>query len=210
MDQKETPEKRGNLNDSLYFLYMKSLKESLFDPDIVTNSNKVGHQLKDQVFYDGESLIRLKGHYNFDMLVGLPGWPHALGLIDWKKVRQDLKKFGGKDIDLGDYAHYNTDKYKIHNTDTKLKTEAFARLILSIRTAEECQLNSYNSRFRDELSEKLNEYLVEKTGTGAPTKNLFHFDVETKRDQIDVVLWHKGYDRSLEVIRWEFLKLRDE
>ena len=189
---------------------MKSLQESLFDKDIVTNSNKVGHQLKDQVFYDGEVLKRLKGNYNYDFYVGLPGWPHALGLIDWNKVKGDLKKFGGKDIDLGMYAHYNTDKYKIHNTDTKPKTEAFARLILCIRTGEECQLNSYNSRFRDELSEKLNEYLVEKTGTGAPTKKLFYFDVETKHNQIDIVLWHKGYDKSLEVIRWEFLKLRDE
>lgn len=189
---------------------MRTLQESLFDKDIVTNSNKVGHQLKDQVFYDGEVLRRLKGNFGYDAYVGLPGWPHALGLIDWKKVKGDLKKFGGKDIDLGMYAHYNTDKYRIHNVDTKPKTEAFARLILSIRTVEECQLNSYNSRFRDELSEKLNEYLVEKTGTGAPTKNLFHFDVETKHNQIDIVLWHKGYDRSLEVIRWEFLKLRDE
>lgn len=189
---------------------MRTLQESLFDKDIVTNSNKVGYQLKDQVFYDGEVLRRLKGNFGYDAYVGLPGWPHALGLIDWKKVKGDLKKFGGKDIYLGMYAHYNTDKYRIHNVDTKPKTEAFARLILCIRTAEECQLNSYNSRFRDELSEKLNEYLVEKTGTGAPTRNLFHFDVETKHNQIDIVLWYKGYDRSLEVIRWEFLKLRDE
>lgn len=35
MGQKEIKEKRGNLNDSLYFLYMKSLVESLFDKDIV-------------------------------------------------------------------------------------------------------------------------------------------------------------------------------
>ena len=35
MDQKETLEKRGNLNDSLYFLYMRSLVESLFDSDLV-------------------------------------------------------------------------------------------------------------------------------------------------------------------------------
>ena len=35
MDQKETLESRGNLNDSLYFLYMKSLVESLFDKDLV-------------------------------------------------------------------------------------------------------------------------------------------------------------------------------
>ena len=34
MDQRETKEKRGNLIDSLYFLYMKSLQESLFDTDL--------------------------------------------------------------------------------------------------------------------------------------------------------------------------------
>lgn len=189
---------------------MRTLAESLFDRDIVTNSDKVGHRLKDQVFFDGEVLKRLKGNYSYDIYVGLPGWPHALGLIDWKKVKGDLKKFDGKDIDLGSYAHYNTDKHKIHNAETKPKTEAFARLILSIRTMVECQFGPYNNTFEYELSEKLNEYLVEKTGTGAPTKNFFHFDVETKHNQIDVALWYKGYDRSIEVIRWEFLKLRDE
>ena len=197
------------LQESLFDSETQTM-ESLFDKDIVTNSDKVGYQLKDQVFYDGELLRRLKGNYDLDMRVGLPGWPHVLGLIDWKKVKKDLNKFDGKDIDLGLYAHYNTDKYKIHNAETKSKTEAFARLILCIRTAEECQFDSYNSRFRDELSEKLNEYLVEKTGTGAPTKKLFSFDVETKHNEIDVVLWHNGYDRRSDMARWEFLKLREE
>lgn len=42
MDQKETLEKRGNLNDSLYFLYMKSLSESLFDSDLTSKDIKFG------------------------------------------------------------------------------------------------------------------------------------------------------------------------
>lgn len=41
MDQKETLGKRGNLNDSLYFLYMKSLKESLFDKDLADQNPEV-------------------------------------------------------------------------------------------------------------------------------------------------------------------------
>ena len=42
MDQKEIKEKRGNLNDSLYFLYMKSLVESLFDADLTSKDIKFG------------------------------------------------------------------------------------------------------------------------------------------------------------------------
>jgi len=189
---------------------MKTLQESLFDKDIVTNSNKVGHQLKDQVFYDGEVLKRLKGNYDFDMRAGFQGAVHALGVIDWRKVRTDLKKYGGTDIDLGDYAYYNSDKYKVHNSESKPKTEAFARLILCIPTAEECNFNSFNSRFRDEMCKKLDDYITGKIGTGKPAKEFYSFDVETKgNNQIDVVLHTNDYN-NFEVCRWEFLKLRDE
>ena len=46
MVQKETLEKRGNLNDSLYFLYMRSLQESLFDKDLVERDIKIGSEYK--------------------------------------------------------------------------------------------------------------------------------------------------------------------
>ena len=49
MVQKETLENRGNLNDSLYFLYMKSLVESLFDKDLVK---------KDLPSFGGKYIVR--------------------------------------------------------------------------------------------------------------------------------------------------------
>ena len=196
---------------------MKSLQESLFDKDIVKTDKGVGFKLMDQAFFDGEVLKRLKGawiSWSYDILVGLPGATHALGVIDWKKVRADLKRYGGTDIDLGDYAYYNSDKYKVHNAESKPKTEAFARLILCMPTAEECNFNSYNSRFRDEMCKKLDEYITGKIGTGLPAKKIYSFDVETKDgDQVDVVLWFNADSRfdngAIEVCRWEFLKLGD-
>ena len=188
---------------------MKSLQESLFDKDIVKTDKGIGFKLIDQAFFDGEVLRRLKGNWKYDTLVGLPGATHALGVIDWKKVRADLKKYGGTDIDLGDYAYYNSDKYKVHNSESKPKTEAFARLILCMPTAEKCNFDSYNSRFRDEMCKKLDEYITGKIGTGLPAKVIYSFDVETKDgDQVDVVLWYnaRGSD-AIKVCRWEFLKL---
>jgi hypothetical protein len=187
---------------------MKTLQESLFDKDIVKTNKGVGFRLQDQAFYDGEWLRRLKGNYDFDIRADLPGATHALGIINWKKVRADLKKYGGDDIDLGDYAYYNSDKYKVHNATTKPKTEAFARLILSIPTTEECHFDAYNSRFRDEMCGKLNEYIVEEK------KDIYTFDVETKfKDlQLDVVLRIKNdrvRNRDLDLCRWEFLKLNE-
>ena len=185
---------------------MKTLQESLFDKDIITNDKRVGHFLKDLVFYDGEFLMRLKGNFNFDITAGLPGQTHALSVIDWKKVRKDLIKYNGNNIDLGLYAHYNSDKYKVHSIESTSKTEAFAKLILCIPTAEECNFNSYNSRFRDEMCKKLNEYIISKM------KDIYSFDIETKDgDQLDIVL-NKNYNeqyKRFEVCRWEFLKITD-
>ena len=191
---------------------MKTLAESLFDKDVITNSNDIGYQLKDQVFYDGEILRRLGDEWYLAALAGVPGQPHALIMIDWKKVGVNLKKYKGQNIDLGLYAHYNTDKYKIHNTATKVKTEAFARLILSMRMAEKCDFESYNHNqtFERDLCDKLNKYIVEKTVTGAPAKDSFYFKVETKHNALTVLFYSQGYDRNYELIRWEFLKLRDE
>ena len=191
---------------------MKTLAESLFDKDAITNSDDIGYQLKDQVFYDGEILHRLTGVWNLAALAGVPGQPHALIMIDWKKVKADLKKYKGQNIDLGLYAHYNSDKYKIHNATTKVKTEAFARLILSIRTAEKCNFESYNHNqaFERDLCDKLNKYIVEKTLTGAPAKDSFYFKVETKHNALNVLFYNRGYYSNYELIRWEFLKLRDE
>ena len=189
---------------------MKSLQESLFDKDLVKTDKGVGFRLLDQAFFDGEILKRLKGNYDFDMRAGLRGATHALGVIDWKKVRTDLKKYGGTNIDLGDYAYYNSDKYKVHNSESKPKTEMFARLILCIPTSEECNFNSFNSRFRDEMCKKLDEYITGKIGTGKPAKEFYSFDVETKDgNQLDIVLHTNDYN-NFEVCRWEFLKLRDK
>ena len=185
---------------------MKTLQESLFDKDIVKNDKGVGYRLLDQVFYDGEVLKRLKGNYDSDRRAGFVGAVHALGVIDWKKVRADLKKYGGTNIDLGLYAHYNSDKYKVHNAESKPKTEAFARLILCIPTAEECKFGSFNSRFRDEMCEKLNEYITGKIGTGKPAKEFYSFDVETSSISVDIVLHTNDYN-NFEVCRWQFLKL---
>ena len=79
---------------------MKSLKESLFDKDLV-KKDIPGHQLKDLVYFDGQWVYRLLSKDSF----GFKN-PHVLEIIDWKRVRQNLKKWGGDKIDLGLYAYW--------------------------------------------------------------------------------------------------------
>ena len=212
MVQKEIKEKRGNLNDSLYFLYMKSLVESLFDNDLVQKEIP-GHQLKDIVFFDGQWVYRLRKGYS-KIIIPIEGYDkdNALGVIDWKKVRQDLKKWGGNKINLGLYAYANADEYNIRNTETTKKTEDFARLILTIPYIEEYHFGEFNSRFRDEFIPKLDEYILPQY---KQHMKHFYFDINSRsKFGMTVALKYgcESYNFSTfdtEVLRFEFVKNSD-
>jgi len=171
---------------------MKSLSESLFDKDLVTKDIP-GHQLKDLVFFDGQWVYRLMDKSNFGFKQ-----PHILEIIDWGKVRHDLKKFQGDKIDLGLYAYANADSHNIRNVDTNKKTEAFARLIMSIPFVEDCNFGSWNSRFRDEFLPKLNDYIL-------PGRKDFHFELTTTRFGV-IFTVHYGPWGDQELLRFEFVK----
>lgn len=134
---------------------MKTLKESLFDTDLADKN--AGHKLNDIAFFDGQWVYRM--YIITRDALHIKG-NNALEVIDWKKVRKDLKKFGGDKIDLGLYGYANADKHIIRNTETNKKTEDFARLILSIPYGEEYYWGGFNSRFRDEFVPKLDEYII--------------------------------------------------
>lgn len=174
---------------------MKSLQESLFDRDLV-QKEVPGHQLKDIVFFDGQWVYRLLDKSNFGFKQ-----PHILEIIDWGKVRKDLKKFQGDKIDLGLYAYASADQHNIRNTDTNKKTEAFAKLILSIPFVSEVHFGGYNSRFRDEFVQKLNEYIL-------PSRKDFHFELTTTRIGV-IFTVHYGPWGDQELLRFEFVKYSD-
>ena len=73
---------------------MKSLRESLFDTDLVTK--KVGHVLCDDVILRMTSVHRERGMTAFK----LKG-DNGLVAIDWSKVNKDVKEYGGSSITFG-------------------------------------------------------------------------------------------------------------
>ncbi len=171
---------------------MRSLSESLFDRDLV-EKEPIDNQLKDLVVFDGQWVCRLMDKSNFGFKQ-----PHILEIIDWNKVRRDLKKFHGDKIDLGLYAYSNADRLNIRNNDTNKKTETFARLIMSIPFIEDCNFGSYNSRFRDEFLPKLNDYIL-------PRWKDFHFELTTTRFGVIFTVHYEPWGDK-ELLRWEFLK----
>ena len=192
---------------------MKSLKESLldsktqtmeslFDRDLV-EKDIPGHQLKDLVFFDGQWVYRLrKGLSRVIIPIKDYDKDNALDMIDWKKVKQDLKKWGGDKIDLGLYAYANADALIMRNVDTNKKTENFARLIMSIPYIEEVKFGEFNSRFKDEFLKKLDSYILPNW------KRDFCFDLMTSRSGLVFSLRYISW-RNQELLRFEFLKNSD-
>ena len=179
---------------------MKTLSESLFDTDLIDKI--AGKQLKDIAFFDGQWVYRLSSMAGWPSLVqkrtGIKG-NNALEVIDWKKVRKDLKKFGGDKIDLGLYAFANANKLVIRNTETNKKTENFARLILSIPYGEEYYWGGFNSRFRDEFIPKLNEYIL-------PEKRNNWYWVMDCRSKFGFNITLHFQESAEEWLRFEFIK----
>jgi hypothetical protein len=184
---------------------MKSLVESLFDTDLVQKKVPV-HQIKDIAFFDGQWVLRLAPGFP------IPKQDNALGVIDWKKVVKDVKEFGGQKIDLGMYAYANASNTNIRTVQSTKKTELFARLLMCIPFLEECRFGEFNSRFRDEMCQKLDQYILpewkgEKRGINGNTK--FHFDIITSKWTIAVCLTYGPYGNT-DLLRWEFEKLKDD
>ncbi len=205
-----------------YYLYMKSLKESLFDSktqtmeslfdrDLVTKE-PIGNQLKNIVFFDGQLVYRIFQGSKRLIYTGDYVFNNALHIFDWDKVKKDLKKWKGDKIDLGLYAYANSTKYIMRTAETNKKTEDFARLIMSIPFTEEYHFGSFNSRFRDEFIPKLSEYILPRYKDFKPYMNQFYFDILTRSYGFSIVVRYGAMnpDRDPEVLRWEFLKLNSE
>ena len=194
---------------------MKSLSESLFDGDLIEKEIP-GHQLKDIVVFDGQWVYRLRKGYS-RIIIPTKGYDkdNALGVIDWKKVRRDLKKWGGNKIDLGLYPYANADEYIMRTAETNKKTEDFARLILSIPYIEEYYFGRFNSRFCEEFIPKLTEYILPQYKNFNSSSDVFYFDIDTKsKYYISMSLKLRILSRSIygtynlpedpEVLRFEF------
>ena len=183
---------------------MKSLRESLFDKDLVQKEIS-GHQLKDLMFFDGQIVYRVKNGSHLvgdgaDLIQdGIKG-PNILEIIDWGKVKKDLKKWDGNKIDLGLYGYVNSGQIIMRNAQTNKKTEDFARLILSIPFIEEYHFDSYNSRFRDEFEEKLTEYILPQW------RNMFYWNVACFPYGCEISILYKN--RKI-YLKFEFLKSSD-
>jgi len=191
---------------------MKTLQESLFDRDLI-EKDVPGHQLKDIMFFDGQCVYKLRqGLSRVIIPTGDYDRDNALGAIDWKEVKKDLKKWGGDKIDLGRYAYANADKYIMRNSDTNKKTEDFARLILSIPYTEEYYFGGFNSRFREEFTPKLDKYILSEYKDESRGK-CFYFEVDCRsRFGCSISLYYGGYNpaNDPEVLRWEFMKKTDD
>lgn len=186
---------------------MKSLSESLFDRDLV-EKEPISNQLKNLVVFDGQWVYKLRqGLSRVIIPTGDYDGNNALGVIDWKAVKKDLKKWGGDKIDLGLYAYANADRYIMRTTETNKKTEDFARLIMSIPFTEEYYFGSFNSRFCDEFIPKLSKYILPQY------MDQFYFYIMTlSRFGLVVVVKYGAMnpERDPEVLRWEFLKKSDD
>ena len=174
---------------------MKSLKESLFDKDLIKRSPEL-YQLKNLVTFDGQWVLRLDDWQKrlVDIKVN-----NVLSIIDWRKVKQDLKKLGGEDIDLGLYPYANSSDTNVRTAETNKKTEMFARLIMSIPYTEELHLTGFNSRFRDEFLPKLNDYILKEY-----RDKEFSFEEYNSRYALVFTLKHPA--TIAEFLRFEFVE----
>ena len=182
---------------------MKTLKESLFDTDLV-QKDVPGHKLKDIVYFDGQWVYRYQAPFLKTN--------NALEVIDWNMVRKDLKKYGGDKIDLGLYAYPNADQRIIRNSQTVKKTEDLARLILSIPYVSEYKFGYYNDKFRDEFLKELNKYIFpDKLGTEKSfhIHTGFYFDVISDSKWVFAIVLKYGPTGGEEYLRFEFLKYSD-
>lgn len=192
---------------------MKSLSESLFDRDLV-EKEPIDNQLKDIFVFDGQWVYRLRHGLN-NVIIPTGGYDenNALGVIDWKAVKKDLKKWGGDKVNLGQYAYANADKDIMRTTETNKKSEDFARLILSIPYIEEYKFGGFNGRFRKEFTQKLNNYILPKYKV--PRDKYFYFRISYgSRWGCYITLNYRGADpdptNDPELLRWEFLKKADD
>lgn len=190
---------------------MKTLKESLFDDDLV-EKEVPGHCLKDLVFFDGQLVYRIfKGSKRL-IYTGDYVRNNALYIFDWNKVKKDLKKFGGDKIDLRLYAYASSNEYVMRTTETNKKSEDFARLILSIPFIEEYQFGGFNSRFRYEFIPKLEDYMLpqyKNPKSSYISRFYFDFITQSKYSLRVVVRYGNNSSDDPEVLSWEFLKLPD-
>lgn len=193
---------------------MKSLQESLFDKDLV--EKPAGHQLNDIAFFDGQWVYRVVEPTRKKL--DIKG-NNALEVIDWKKVRKDLKKIGGDKIDLGLYAYASADKHIIRNTETNKKTEDFARLILSIPYGEEYYWGGFNSRFRDEFEPLLDSYILpqKRTQQSGDIRSGWYWEIDCRsRFGFNITLHfnesthYYGEGAGVEWLRFEFIKRSDD
>ena len=176
-----------------------NITESLFDKDLVTRD--ITSSIKDDVFFDGQWVARLrKGMSKVFIPIEGISKDNVLEVIDWKKVKKDLKLFGGTNLDLGLYAYANNSEHNIRTVETTKKTEDFARLIMSVPCVEKINFNGYNSRFRDEITPRLNSYILPEF------KHKFYFDCLTSKYTFSVVLKCPSSGSWDDLLRFEFEK----
>lgn len=193
---------------------MKTLQESLFDKDLV-QQEPTGFQLKDYLAFDGQWVYRTSRsecitNENIEAVrdAGVKGL-NVLEIINWKKVKQDLKKYKGDGSDLGMYAYASPSSSNMRTAETTRKTEDLARLMLTIPFTKELPEYSAASwtinEFTKEFRRKMNEYIFPKFKGGFST--LFYFDIMIGKYNIFVGL--NFYPTKTQWVRFEFLKLND-
>lgn len=138
---------------------MKTLVESLFDKDIIQKDVE-GHQIKDVANFDGQWVYRIKRGQQVNLYFEKIKDNNVLEVLDWNKIRKDLKRHKGDKIDLGMYPWAGSDGFNIKNAKTDKKTEMLARFIMSIPTIEKLEFGGFNRKWREEIEGILNEYIL--------------------------------------------------
>ena len=110
MVQKEIKEKRGNLSDSLYFLYMKSLVESIFDKDLVQQDLSI-EQIANRIF-DFKLLKNIDNETRISWLDDLYGCSKSYSIQKLKNLNIDISEVPII-VRLGDPKDPIQDPYKI-------------------------------------------------------------------------------------------------
>ena len=193
---------------------MKTLQESLFDKDLV-QQEPTGFQLNDYLVFDGQWVYRTSRSEcitNDDIEAvrdaGVKGL-NVLEIINWKKVKQDLKKYKGDLLDLGMYAYASSSSSNMRTVETTRKTEDLVRLMLTIPFTKELPEHSAASgtinEFTKEFRRKMNEYIFPKFKGGFSA--LFYFDITIGKYNVFVTL--NFYPTKTQWLRFEFLNLND-